>query len=476
MTQDIIIRSEAGKPMAEADNEAIRQMQALAQKATKSADGERQRIHLILRNQQLADILKRTPLSEALAEQVELYAYTEQDLWSMAMLGVQPGSTTRLDRLPITADSPQHVHLVIFGMSAQAESLAIHTALIAHYSNYCHDHALRTRITLVSDAQDDFLNFQQRYHNLLVHSYRRSVLTTDDDITCDTLSPKYQGQRDDFVDIEWEFVNGRSHDNNLLHKLQLWAQDEMQQLTLAFCYPDDQRNLCEALSLSPLHDTPIWVRTRDDTALQLVKQSGLHPGLTAFGMTSSTLPDMRRFIRMAQCISYAYRRMRETSDEEQARGLSPIAIATEIPTAADLSAVWNERSIPTQKLWSNIYHAFTLTTKMHSLGHADDEWQTLFAISEREVESLAEVEHNRWSVEELILGYRPTTDDEHRQILQNISLRGTLKQQLAHDDLRSYRELGCDETDRNVARYDVALIRTLPLIAHTFYEVETRNP
>lgn len=71
MTQDIIIRSEAGKPMAEADNEAIRQMQALAQKATKSADGERQRIHLILRNQQLADILKRTPLSEALAEQVE---------------------------------------------------------------------------------------------------------------------------------------------------------------------------------------------------------------------------------------------------------------------------------------------------------------------------------------------------------------------------------------------------------------------
>lgn len=52
MTQDIIIRSEAGKPMAEADNEAIRQMQALAGKATKSADGERQRIHLILRNQQ----------------------------------------------------------------------------------------------------------------------------------------------------------------------------------------------------------------------------------------------------------------------------------------------------------------------------------------------------------------------------------------------------------------------------------------
>lgn len=90
MTQDIIIRSEAGKPMAEADNEAIRQMQALAEKAAKSADGERQRIHLILRNQQLADILKRTPLSETLAEQVELYAYTEQDLWSMAMLGVQP--------------------------------------------------------------------------------------------------------------------------------------------------------------------------------------------------------------------------------------------------------------------------------------------------------------------------------------------------------------------------------------------------
>jgi len=472
MTQDIIIRSEAGKPMAEADNEAIRRMQALAEQATRSADGERQRIHLILRNQQLADILKRTPLSEELAERVELYAYTREDLWSMAMLGVQPGSTTRLDRRPIMADSSQHVHLVIFGMGPQAESLAIHTALIAHYPNYCHDHALRTRITLVSDTQDDFLSFRQRYHNLLSQSYRRSVITTDDDIMCDTFGPKYQGQRDDFVDIEWEFVNGHSLDSNLLHKLQLWAQDETQQLTLAFCYLDDQRNLCEALSLSPLHDTPIWVRTGDDTALQILRQSGMHSGLTAFGMNDATLPDMRRFIRMAQCICYAYHRMRETTDEEQARGLSPIAIATEIPTAADLSAVWNERPIPTQKLWSNIYHAFTLTTKMHSLGHTDDEWKTLFAISEREVDCLAEVEHNRWSVEELILGYRPTTDDEHRQILQDISLRGTLKSQMAHDDLRSYRELGNDETDQNVARYDVALIRTLPLIAYTFFQIE----
>ena len=82
---------------------------------------------------------------------------------------------------------------------------------------------------------------------------------------------------------------------------------------------------------------------------------------------------------------------------------------------------------------------------------------------------MAEVEHNRWNVEELVLGYRPTTDEEHEQIRQDISLRSVFKQQWAHDDLRSFREIGNDETGQNVFRYDIALTRSLPLIAYMYH-------
>lgn len=470
MNQDIIIRSSFELPVAEADNQAIHAMEAAAKEAKRKHKDERQRIHLILRNQHLADVLKRTPLSDELAQHVELYAYTCEDLWSMQMIGVQPGSATRLDRKPIGADSRQHVHLVIFGISAQACSLAVHTALIAHYPNYCADHSLRTRITMVSDGAEDFRGFQQHYRHLLMHSYRRTVDAEGKDVACETMLPKYQGERDDFVDIEWEFVQGHSDDKNLQYKLQKWAQDEGQQLTVAFCYKQDERNLNEALGLpTEMHNTPVWVHVEDDVAIRLIRQSGQWDHLIAFGMRSSALPDMRRFIRMAQCVSYAYHQMRTTSAEEQAQGMNTMAVATEIPTAEELVKIWNEKPIVTSKLWSNIYCAFSLTTKMHSLGHDDADWRTLFAIGEKEVRMMAEVEHNRWNVEELVLGYRPTTDEEHEQIRQDISLRSVFKQQWAHDDLRSFREIGNDETGQNVFRYDIALTRSLPLIAYMYH-------
>ena len=88
---------------------------------------------------------------------------------------------------------------------------------------------------------------------------------------------------------------------------------------------------------------------------------------------------------------------------------------------------------------------------------------------------LAEVEHNRWSVEELVLGYRPATEEEHAEIMKDISLRSKFKTEFVHDDLRSYRELGVDETGLSVVRYDVGLVRTLPLLAYSYHRLKEEN-
>lgn len=475
---DITIQSAAsGSPM-DADNEAVARVREAAN-GYRAVDhgGDRLRVHLVLRNQALADSLKRTPLPDELAENIELYAYTAEDLWAMEMLGVRPDSDTRLDRQPLTTDSPQFIHLVIFGSGGQAESLAIHTALTAHFPNYCVDHALRTRITMVSDTPDDLRHFQQRYRNLLAQSHRRTVHVDDDDVRCEELTPQYAGHRDDFVDIEWEFVTAHSDNGILNYKLQKWARDESRQFTVAFCYADDSRNVSETLTLpsAVLSSTPVWLRVCDARAVDFLKQSEQFAHVIPFGMRDTKLPDMSRFIRMAQCVHFAYSHMRETTLKEQSQGRTAMEVAVEIPTERQLQELWNSSRLTTPKRWSNVYHAFTLRSKMHSLDHPAEEWGTLFAISDHEVESLSEVEHNRWSVEELILGYRPTTEAEHADILKDPSLRTRLKSEYIHEDLRSYRELGVDETGLPVTRYDMGLIRTLPLVAYTYHQLNEKR-
>ena len=54
---------------------------------------------------------------------------------------------------------------------------------------------------------------------------------------------------------------------------------------------------------------------------------------------------------------------------------------------------------------------------------------------------IAEVEHNRWNIEQLMHGYRPTTPSEHQEVLKNPSLKKAYKQRFIHDDIRHYGEL-----------------------------------
>jgi len=98
------------------------------------------------------------------------------------------------------------------------------------------------------------------------------------------------------------------------------------------------------------------------------------------------------------------------------------------------------------------------------------------------------VEHNRWSVERLILGFRPPTDTEREEIRENIEafiiakktdkekpeqdLKNVYKKKKNHYDLCSYRELREDKTGQNVRLYDYDLTACIPLIAQSFKEAQ----
>ena len=470
---DIYIHSNTAADYNTSDSIAIAEFQRIANEYRASENnGNRLRVHLILKNQALVNVLRRLSLEDVEGDNVELYSYTKEDLWSMEVLGVRLGSKPLLDRASIKMESNSVVHFVIFGVSTQAESLAIHTALIAHYPNYCRDNSLRTRITWVSDNIDDFICFKQRYSSLLDNSYRRNVMVAGNDVNVEYFTPKYVNERRDFVDIEWEFVECNSHTDIMSYKLNKWSHDEMQQLTIAFCYDDDSRNINEALGLSIKRNSfiPVLLRVNDDTSIKFINGSSTYKHLIPMGMTGTTPQNMEDYIRMGQYVNYAYCKMHNSNDDGDR-----VTVATELPSDEELQGLWCNPELTTSKRWSNIYNAFTLNSKMHSLGIIPNEWERMFAINEREIGMLAEVEHNRWCVEEMILGYTPTTLEEHNEILEDGKKREQYKSEFKHDDLRNYAELGIDDTGKPVNRYDIGLTRTLPLIAHADYIHKINN-
>lgn len=475
MRTDIYIHASREGDSVTSDNNAMREYLKVAREYHACEHGgNRLRIHLVLRNQLLANTLRRLPLEQELSENVELYAYTLEDFWAMEVLGLIADKKPLLDREAIGYSSMKRVHFVLFGVSDLAQSLIVNAALTAHYPNFCRDNSLRTRITWVGDSLDEFTNFKYHYCGLLENSFRRDIVVDNEDVKLTEFSPKYANSRCDFVDIEWEFVAAPGCSEVITYKMKKWAEDDNQLLTIAYCYNEDSRNLESSIALSDniREKVPTLIKQDDATVINVLRDSNRFSNLIPVGANCGQV-SMKNFIRMAQCVNYAYCRMRSATKEETQNGISDMIVATELPTKDELQRLWNNPKLTTPKRWSNVYNAFTVPTKMRSLGYSMQDWKQLIAIKDHDVELLAEVEHNRWCIEELILGYLPTTDEEHSKILSDIANREVLKREFKHDDLRHFSELGTDESGLSVKRYDVALVRSLPLIAHSYYLAST---
>lgn len=476
--QEICIRAAIDIDFTQADNAAMAEMQQLA-RTYKAADngGCRLKIHLILNNHLLASTMRRVPLDDAFSNDIELYSYSHEDLCSMHVLGIRPGSIPLLLRERIPYESNRYIHFVIFGAGRQAESLAIHAALTCHLPNYCRDNSLRTRITWFADSEEEFRQFINTHTNLLNHSYQRHVNISNGDIAISTTPPLHADTQPDFVDVEWEFVTGKSCSHIAQHKLQRWSASDGQLLTLAFCYDNNSRNLNEAISLPSIirKNCKILVKCDEPTSIGFINHSSEYINIIPFGCHEVHTDELSDYTLMARYINFAYRNMRTTTSEERSHGADTIAVETAIPSMEQLDAAWNSSLLPTAKCWSNIYNVFSLNTKMQTLGIPAERWSTLFGINEKDIALMTQVEHNRWCIEELILGYTPTTREQHEAIMNDISLREAFKKELIHDDLRSFSQLGTDSSGESVIRYDRALTRSLPLIAHAFHTMKAES-
>ena len=431
----VAFRKEGDDGLAQ-DSEAFAKLQALVEKREESL---------------FLEILVHDPASVSLFENcdlkpIECMPFTLEGRWAESLFG--PGGLVHLDGEGIAYADNRKVHLVLFGMTPAAEALAVETLKAAHFPNYIRDHSLRTRITWISPGAPAFgVRFTNRYKSLMDASFYRFVDLDKEEIRLH--SPDHDGRLEDFVDVEWEFVQATGLEELVRTKLKLWTDPASGWRTVvAFAGPEDGRNIEYYQSLrNDLRDAPVLVHVRNDA---LVKAAGLPviPFGMPWGCIRNTL--LKRRIGMAVNAVYA-----STARDKH------------IPLGLDMEEaerLWAE--LPGRFRRASLDNAQSLGSKMRSLGLQEEDWKVLYGIDADSAGQLAEVEHNRWSVATLLSGMRPTTAEEQAAVEKDISLKRTLKAQGIHYDLRAYSDLRVDDMGNDARLYDKALTECLPLIAH----------
>ena len=408
-------------------------------------------------------IYQYADLEDDVKNTIKFIPYNFNELWARKMfVGVQCNNEvekTPLDYRPIISEeSEDYIHLIIVGISRIGEAIALEAARICHYPNY---RRKKTRITIIdNNMQVEMDIFKQKcgeLFNLCRWTYV-DVFNAENN-TYGGISEKYRhlitdDQDADFIDIEWHFINGYDAHSEVRRYIEDSIEDVHAITTIAVCLNETHKSLQSAMTLPNVvyeKAVPVLVNQRQSASMvHALKVGPRYANLWPIGILSEDLEDqLVTLIHYGKRINYIYNYF-------FANGKYPECID-------DQAAAEQWEKVRISKRWSNIYSAASIWTKLRSLTGADDVLPTKELIDSR-INILAQMEHNRWMVEELLLGYRPVDKQEDQAIDDNRKLKAVKKQQFIHYDIRPYEGLKTDEHGRDVRENDKLIVRSIPII------------
>lgn len=399
----------------------------------------------------------------------------------------------------ISFDSQQRVHLIIIGMSKMGTALALEAAHIAHYPNFNNPKAGRPRtlITFIDrNARREMLFFMGRSRELFklarwrfveaptnllppfaeiydssgqINATINSEFPWHDPMNPDRNESSYYGAYlgENLIDIDYEFIQGEV----ALPSIQKYISDACadninmreasSKTTIAVCLPV----AVEAMSTAIYFDNSvyenvqqIWVQQSDSGALidavrhgttgdGIAKFSSLRP----FGMIDECDYLMRCNSPLPKLVAYAYSCMDDLKNKflNQTDADAVYKLASE--TWEKISSEGGKSAIA--KMWSNVYCANSFTSKARSVGYNED----VKEFPPETVSILAEVEHNRWVVEQLLLGIRPVDRSFADSLpVEDNDMRAQLKRRNIHPDIISNEKLG------STGKYDRGIAQIIP--------------
>ena len=398
----------------------------------------------------------------------------------------------------ITPDDSRFVHLVFVGITNLSAAFAMEAAHLMHFPNFNEKTKKpKTRITFIDIAADKEMTefITRNRHFFEVQSYYYKDLSehtcppsSADEATerpmTDALSPDIQSH--DFLDVEFEFIKGDIFAPKVQREISGWINRNDRYLSIFLTMADQKKNFTMSLNMPEEvyeNEIPVFLRqnqsdnfvtnlrhtdTKPFQYSQMVngkvvtqERQGRYAHLYPFGMNETAFNTNDTAVRRGKLLNYLY----STANYSQNRFTSLSALES-IPTEqiwAQANEEWKHLTVALQ--WSNLYSTNSFQFKLSSLRamrglSLDDTSHDTDPITEQEVAALAHVEHNRWNVEKLLMGFRKAKNTEDKYVHSELKGQGAKgnKKLFIHYDIRPFDELD------NVVRLDEEVVKYIPWI------------
>lgn len=393
----------------------------------------------------------------------------------------------------IKPDDNKHVHLVFVGTTNFAVSFAMEAAHVLHFPNF---EKAKTRITFIDKnadkEKDEFIT--RNRHFFEIQSFYYYDLTNEEGKAKERQWKrddylKFEGENANFLDVEFEFIKGDVFSKQVQDQLEKWAQDtEGQYLSIFLALADQRQNFVMGMNMpDAVYDNAVPIFIRQDRSDNFVtdlrnadkreendkftywtvnkkgqledkQRDARYANIYPFGMNETAYSADEHSLLRAKLINYLY----ETADYNIYKFQSIEALDS-IPVEKiweEANEYWRDSKLTVALKWSNLYCAYTIRTKLATLRamrglDIDDRSKDLDPLTDYEVEQLAMVEHNRWNVEKLLMGFRKARKEEDKYEYDDSFCKlGKNKNLFIHHDIRPYSKLGkIKGLDREFSRY-----------------------
>lgn len=408
----------------------------------------------------------------------------------------------------ITPDDPKYVHLVFIGTTYFAVAFAMEAAHVLHFPNF-RKKGVRTLITFIdinSDKEKDvfiarnrhFFEIQPYYYCDLSQGeeYKSKDEYLRDEYVYFNKDRNYQDDDSNFLDVEFEFIKGDIFSKNVQNVVSNWAKDkDNQYLSIFLALADQRTNFAFGMNMpDEVYDNeiPIFIRQDRsdnfvsnlraiDEALKKVDKKntyakvvngevstkilgGRYANIYPFGMNEVAYCGDEKSLARAKLINYLYCTANYSDYKFQSILVLDSMPKTQIEEEAN--RLWRDLSVALK--WSNLYNAYTIRTKLATLQamrgidiSTDSGMHDIQPLSDNEVEELGVVEHNRWNVEKLLMGYRkPHKEEDKYAYPEYANELKKNKEHYIHHDIRPFKQLGSvKELDYEFSRYIPWLMR-----------------
>lgn len=454
-------------------------------------------------------VFQFSDVSDDVRETLDFEPFNRYESWARKVLVGNAVDTIKYVPLEsykgITYDSNKHVHLIVVGMSNMGTALGVQALFQAHYPNYVRDSQLKTRVTFIDTKADkEMAFFKGRYATLFEltrHRYIDANACKEEDLNSDYgwVDPMQQSncqwkhlsnKGQNFLDVEIEFVKGELESDGVRKYLTQVSKIQTSKLTIAICLTNASQAIAASLYMpmevyenQQLQQILVYQREASTIIENISKEtkenSIRYKKLRPFGMIYSNYMDDRTRYWKGVLTNAVYN---ATKDNK------PLPLDLKNTDDKEVKALvdkWDKlkecKKISNKLFVDSIYQKLRCIMDLsenETLGEYGNPIfdnrsfvQDVKSVIQSHTSIVAKCEHNRWNVEQLLMGFTPmksADDEQFRQLVDENNKekinkkKSELKESSAkvHPNICDFEHLNM--VDPGAKAYDYALNVAIP--------------